>query len=258
MVFMMKIAAGILMLACCTAVVFAQNTSDNDLPKSQATPPLIAKPLKVRVSGGVALGLVQKKTMPVYPDEAMLKGIQGDVLFNVAIDDTGKPVLAVPLEGDPLLVAAGVEALKDTRFRPYLMNGTPARVETQLGFSFSIEKKGAETEGKVECITSLPNRPAFRTGVETDSGVLILQPRKVSGDEPKLPPELAGKSGSVYLLITVGADGKVQDVKVVGGDEAFIAPVVDAVKLQIYEPRMVNGQPTVAKIEASYHFGAQR
>jgi len=251
---MLKIGARILLLACCAAAAFAQYASDNDLPKQQATP-LVAKPLKVRVAGGVMLGLVQQKTMPVYPDKAMLKGIQGDVLFNVAIDDTGKPVLAVPVEGDPLLVAAGVEALKDTRFRPYQLNGTPVNVETQLGFSFSVEKKGAEREGKVECITSLPLRPPFRTGVETDSGVLILQPRKISGDEPTLPPELAGKSGSVYLLITVGADGKVQDVKVVGGDEPFIAPVVDAVKRQVYEPRLVNGQPAIASIEASYHFG---
>jgi outer membrane biosynthesis protein TonB len=251
---MLKIAARILMLACCTAIAFAQYASDNDLPKQQASP-LVAKPLKVRVAGGVMLGLVQQKTVPVYPDEAMLKGIQGDVLFNVAIDDRGKPVLAVPVEGDPLLVAAGVEALKDTRFRPYQLNGTPVNVETQLGFSFSVEKKGAETEGKVECITSLPNQPPFRTGVETDSGVLILQPRKISGDEPKLPPELAGKSGSVYLLITVSADGKVQDVKIIGGDDPFIAPVVDAVKQQVYEPRLVNGQPTIARIETSYHFG---
>ncbi|MFZ1916212.1 MAG: energy transducer TonB [Terriglobales bacterium] len=253
---MSKIRAGILMLACCTAVAFAQYTS-TDLPKQQASP-LVAKPLKVRVAGGVMLGLIQKKTMPVYPDAAMLKGIQGDVLFNVAIDDTGKPVLAVPVEGDPLLVAAGVEALKDTRFRPYQLNGTPVNVETQLGFSFSAEKKGAETEGKVECITSLPNQPPFRTAAETDSGVLILQPRKISGSDPKLPSELEGKSGSVYLTISVGPDGKVQDVKVISGDQPFVGPVVDAAKQGVYEPRMVDGKPSAATIEASYHFGPRR
>ncbi len=250
---MLKIGARVLMLACCTSVAFAQYTN-NDLPKQQAMP-LVAKPLKVRVAGGVMLGLVQQKTMPVYPGEAMLKGIHGDVLFNVAIDDTGKPVLAVPVEGDPLLVAAGVEALKDTRFRPYHFNGTPVNVETQLGFRFSVEKKGAATEGKVECLTSLPNQPPFRTGVETASGVLILQPHKISGGDPKLPAELEGKSGSVYLTITVGADGKVQDVKVISGDQPFVGPVVDAVKQAVYEPRVVDGQPTAATIEASYHFG---
>ncbi|MGA9527676.1 MAG: energy transducer TonB [Terriglobales bacterium] len=259
---MLKITAGILMLALCTAVAFAQNTVDSGLPKQnlaeqQATPPA-AKPLKVRVAGAVMLGLVQRKTMPVYPDEAMLKGIQGDVLFKVAIDNTGKPVLAVPVEGDPLLLAASVEALKDTRFRPYQLNGTPVNVETQLGFHFSVEKKDGSINGNVECITSVPDRPEFRTGVVTDAGVIVLDPHKISGAAPTLPPELEGKSGSVYLKITVGTDGKVQDVKVISGDQPFIGPVVAAVKQEVYEPRLVDGQPSVATIEASYHFGPRQ
>ena len=61
-----------------------------------------------------------------------------------------------------------------------------------------------------------------------DAGVSVLWPRKVSGAEPQLPPELAGKAGSVYLTVTIGADGKVQDVKVLGGDEQFVSPVVAA------------------------------
>ena len=73
-----------------------------------------------------------------------------------------------------------------------------------------------------------------------------------------MPPELTGKSGSVYLTITIGADGKVQDVKVVGGDEPFIGPVVAAVKQDVYEPQLVDGKPSVATTEASYHFGPRQ
>jgi hypothetical protein len=39
-----------------------------------------------------------------------------------------------------------------------------------------------------------------------------------------------GITGSVYLSITIEADDKVQDVKVLGGDKPFIDPVVAAVK----------------------------
>ena len=91
-----------------------------------------------------------------------------------------------------------------------------------------------------------------------DKGVLILWPRKLSGPEPQLPPELAGKSGSVYLTITIGTDGKVQDVKVLGGDEPFIGPVVAAVKQEAYEPQMVDGKPSVTTTQASYHFGPRK
>lgn len=73
--------------------------------------------------------------------------------------------------------------------------------------------------------------------------------------EPQLPTQLTGKVGSVYLTVTIGTDGKVQDVKVVGGDEAFISPVVAAVKQFVYEPQLVDGKPSVATTPASYHFG---
>jgi TonB family protein len=104
----------------------------------------------------------------------------------------------------------------------------------------------------------VPFRPEFRTGVVTDKGVLVLWPRKISGDEPQLPSALAGKAGSVYLSITIGADGKVQDVTVVGGDEAFINLVVTAVKQFVYEPQLVDGKPSVVTTQASFHFGSQR
>ncbi len=209
----------------------------------------------IRVSNGVILGLVVHQALPEYPEGAMLKGIQGDVIFKVDVDETGKIVANVPVEGDPLLVAASEDALRDFRFRPYLLNGSPIRVESQLGFHFSVKKKGGRANGHVECMSSIPYRPEFRTGVVNDKGVLMLWPRKVSGVEPQLPPELAGKSGSVYLTITIGVDGKVRDVKVVGGDEPFIGPVVAAVKQDVYEPQLVDGKPSVATTEASYHFG---
>jgi hypothetical protein len=38
--------------------------------------------------------------------------------------------------------------------------------------------------------------------------------------------ELQALSGSGFLSITIGTDGKVEDVKVIGGDKAFIDPVV--------------------------------
>jgi Gram-negative bacterial TonB protein C-terminal len=244
---MSRIRTLVALLVCCTTAAFAQNS---DLSSS------IQPPMRmVRVSNGVMLGMVAHKALPEYPEEAMLKGIQGDVIFKIDIDETGKIVLNVPVEGDPLLVAASEDALREFRFRPYLLNGTPIRVETQLGFHFSVKKKDGAADGRVECMASMPDRAEFRTGVVHENGVLVLWPKKISSVEPQLPPELAGKAGSVYLTVTIGADGKVQDVKVVGGDEAFIAPVVAAVKQDVYEPQLIDGKPSVATTDASYHFG---
>ena len=102
------------------------------------------------------LGMVDHKTMPVYPDEAMKKGIQGDVIFKIDIDETGRIEGSEPLQGDTLLVAAGKDALQTFHFRPYLLDGTPMKVETRLGFHFSVEKTADGVRGHVECMTSIP------------------------------------------------------------------------------------------------------
>jgi TonB family protein len=201
--------------------------------------------------------MVDHMVLPKYPEEALKSQIQGSVTLKVDVDESGKVILSTPIQGDTLLVAASVDALRDTRFRPFLLNGKPLTVESQVGFQFSIKGHGDKASGKVEYVSSIPYRPEFRTGVVTDKGVLVLYPRKISGAEPQLPPDLAGKTGSVYLTITIGEDGKVQDVKVIGGDEPFINPVVAAVKQFVYEPQLVDGKPSVVTTQASYHFGPQ-
>jgi len=88
----------------------------------------------------------------------MTKGIQGDVIFKIEVDETGRITSSVAVEGDPLLVAAGKDSLKTFRFKPYMVNGTPVRVQSQLGFHFSVEKTGDGVSGKVECMASIPSR----------------------------------------------------------------------------------------------------
>jgi len=215
-----------------------------------------ARPQAIRISAGVLHGLVQHAELPKYPEEALLSRTQGDVIFKVAVDKFGKVILSAPVEGHPLLVAASIDALRNFQFQPFLLNGeTVQRVESQVGFRFSISGHAERTSGKVEYLSSVPFRPEFRTGVVTDKGVLVLWPRKIAGEEPQLPPDLAGKAASVYLSITIGRDGKVQDVKVLGGDKPFIGPVVAAVKRFVYEPQLVNGERSVVTTEASFHFG---
>jgi len=154
---MSRIGTIVILLAGCAALALAQNSA---APSSEA-PPTQAQPARqtVRVSNGVMLGLVEHKTMPTYPDEAMNKGIQGDVIFKIEVDETGKITASEPIGGDPLLIAASKDALRTFRFRPYLLNGTPTRVKTQLGFHFAVEKTADGVNGHVECMASIPNRP---------------------------------------------------------------------------------------------------
>jgi TonB family protein len=209
----------------------------------------------IRVQAQILGSLIEQRSVPIYPEEAVKAGNQGDVILKVDVDESGKVIVAAPVVGDPVLVAASIEALRNFRFRPYLLGGMPVRVESQLGFHFSLEHRGADTKRKVEMLSDIPFRPEFKTGVMNAAGVVVLFPVKVSGQEPQLPPSLEGKPGSVYLTITVGADGKVQDVRVIAGDTDFIDPVVNAVRQFVYEPQLLDGKPSASTIKASYHFG---
>ena len=246
---MFNIKVALLFLTCC-ALAVAQDSSQ---ASTQSTP---ARPRMIHISAGVLAGIVDHVELPEYPEGALKSRIQGSVILKVVLDEAGKVILSSPVEGDPLLIAASQDALRRFHFRPYLLNGKPVRVESQVGFDFSIKGRGEKISGKAEYTSSFPFRPEFMTGVVTDKGFLVLSPRKISGADPQLPPDLAGKAGSVYLTVTIGADGEVQDVKVIGGDESFIGPVVAAVKQFIYEPQLVDGKPSVVKTQVSFHFGS--
>lgn len=245
-----------LMAAVLTFGVLAAVAQETTSVGATSQPP--SAPRRIRVSGSVIVGLVEHRTLPEYPEAAIKAGVQGDVIFKVIIDEAGKIVLSEPVEGQPLLVAASVDALRDFRFQPYQLNGTPIQVESQIGFHFDLKKKHDKAKGEVDYMSTIPYRPEFRTGVMNANGTFTLWPRKISGAEPQLSPELDGKAGSVYLTVVVGTDGKVQDVKVIGGDSQFVDPVVDAVKKFVYEPQLVDGKPIVTTIEASYHFGPRQ
>lgn len=145
---MPKIVALFVFAACCTMIGSAQNSS--------GSPSQVQNPQTVRVSAAVMQRIVDNRALPQYPKQALTKGIQGDVVFDIVVDETGKIVQHQAVQGDPLLITASDQALRDYRFRPYLLNGIPVRVESQLGYHFTLSRHGDTTEGQVECMTSVP------------------------------------------------------------------------------------------------------
>ena len=70
---------------------------------------------------------------------------------------------------------------------------------------------------------------------------------RVVGDlSPEFPAEAkaAGQQGMVILKIVVTQDGRVGAVKVMRGEEPFVAAALAAVKTWRFDPALVDGQPT--------------
>src|SRR5215831_11450125 len=93
---------------------------------------------KIKISSGVAQGLKTHTVNPTYPREARAKGIQGDVILQATIDIRGNIGNVYPVKGDPILVEASIEAVKQWKYKPYVWNGEPVEVETTILVKFHL------------------------------------------------------------------------------------------------------------------------
>lgn len=101
------------------------------------TAPRVPGP-RVRISERVSKALLVDKVIPLYPEGAKLARIQGEVILLVVIGTDGKVKDVKVLSGHPWLVAAARDVVPRWRYRPYLINGQPVEVETQVKLSFAL------------------------------------------------------------------------------------------------------------------------
>ncbi|HKH99657.1 MAG TPA: energy transducer TonB [Candidatus Sulfotelmatobacter sp.] len=106
------------------------------LCSSLAVPQIV--PTRVRVSQGVMERLIIKKVQPDYPPDAIEQHIQGVVVLKVNIDKQGNVYKVELISGHPLLAPAAIAAVRQWKYKPYLLNGTPVEVETQAQVNFTL------------------------------------------------------------------------------------------------------------------------
>jgi periplasmic protein TonB len=100
--------------------------------------PKVATPQRVRVSQGVSSGLLVRKVQPVYPPLARQARIQGTVLLRAQISKDGSIENLQLISGHPMLAPAAIEAVKQWKYRPYLLNGEPVEVDTEVVVNFTL------------------------------------------------------------------------------------------------------------------------
>ena len=100
--------------------------------------PKAATPTRVRVSQGVTQGLLIRKVQPTYPPLARQARIQGQVLLQAEISKDGTIQNLRLISGHPMLTSAAIEAVKQWRYKPYILNGEPVEVETQITVNFTL------------------------------------------------------------------------------------------------------------------------
>lgn len=93
----------------------------------------------VRISSGVAASIALRKDLPVYPAIAKAAGVEGTVVLAATISKSGSVENLRVLSGAAMLQQAALDAVKNWRYRPYLLNGDPVEVETTVNVVFHLQ-----------------------------------------------------------------------------------------------------------------------
>jgi TonB family protein len=93
----------------------------------------------LRVGSGVVSGLAIKHPEPNYPLQAKQNRIGGSVVLHALISRTGDiSDLEIVSSPDPSLAEAAMSAVRQWKYKPYLLNGKPVEVDTQINVNFVI------------------------------------------------------------------------------------------------------------------------
>jgi protein TonB len=95
-------------------------------------------PNKIIVSQGVMAGSILSRPEPAYPAIAKQARIQGTVILSATISRAGTIENLTVVSGPAMLAQAAMDAVRNWRYRPYLLNGQPVEVQTLVNVTFTL------------------------------------------------------------------------------------------------------------------------
>lgn len=104
-------------------------------PVLPTTPP---PPVRTFRTSNMLEGSLIQRVQPQYPFSAKVAHVEGQVLLSAIISKEGTIENLHVLSGHPLLVGAAIESVRRWRYKPYILNGEPVEVETQITVNFVL------------------------------------------------------------------------------------------------------------------------
>lgn len=105
------------------------------IPVAPLPPKLAVKPPRI---SAMMDGYLIRRVQPDYPIIAKQARIQGPVVLAAVISTDGVIERMHVLSGHAMLIPAAINAVKQWRYRPYVLNGDPIEVDTQITVIFSL------------------------------------------------------------------------------------------------------------------------
>jgi TonB family protein len=218
------------------------------------------------------------KVAPAYPPLARQARIQGTVVLKATINKTGDVVNLQLISGHPMLAPAAIEAVKRWKYKPYVLNGEPVEVETNVTVNFQLAEPPKQTPspdepptegavpggipggqgfGVIGSVSSTPgdaNHPGVPVRVRVSKGV--SQGLLITKVAPEYPADAreARIQGVVILGVIINKEGNVESIQLISGHPMLAPAAIEAVKQWKYKPYLLNGNPVEVDTQIQVNF----
>ncbi len=198
----------------------------------------------VRAVGDIMPPRLVKAVDPVYPEIARQAQVEGVVIVEARADEKGNVEDARILRSIPLLDQAAIEAVKQWKYEPAIINGKPQKVVVTVTVRFML--KSGDKQKDLD---------RFAQGAVKAEGA-IPPPKLIRSVDP-VYPEIARQArveGVVILAAKTDASGKIQDVMILRSIPLLNQAAIDAVRQWVYEPLVINNVPTPVVFTVTVRF----
>lgn len=233
------LSVSLLLMASFTLAQNTTSTTRNATPQAVDSPSPTAAP--------DSQSLLFLKIVPInYPQAAQGSGTGGLVVVRMTVNESGDVESAEVVSGASVLAGAdteaiklaAIEAIKQWKFQPYIKNGKPVKVSTNLPLRFAIADDKC-TDGMKQAIVTTPFEHKVTATEKEMQGYIC---KKVPATYPRMA-QLARVSGDVVLAATIGKDGVAQSLHVLSTASPLLnQSAIDAVKQWRYRPYLVSGE----------------
>jgi protein TonB len=116
------------------------SASNLDSPKigTLLSVPVTLPKFATPISQGVSEGVLEHQVTPTYPRQALPLRLEGPVVLDATVSESGRLENVKVVSGHSLLARAAIDAVSQWRYRPYLLNGKPVRMQTKITVNFKM------------------------------------------------------------------------------------------------------------------------
>ncbi len=247
-----------------------------------------AQPLRrlpeIVISQKTAETLSLTKVEPDYPDAVKSTEIAGQIVVAFTIGKDGSVSDVRPLDigffgcvsansDDPELQQAAIAAVKQWKFRPFLLHqqpgdaGEPVEVGSAVALTFDFRKSTGAASSNARARTAAcnprdadvatvevarprvdPSQPVFGAPVIEASRADEMVVHRVDATYPQMA-RIAHIQGNVILHVLINKQGHVANIKPMSGHPILVQAALDAVRQWEYQPFQLNGEP--AEVETA-------